>query len=410
MIQRLKGDDTIDQGTLVTGRRRDVHDSRSSVALSSAGGYPLVTVEQSRPDSAFHVRHAITAYAPTAPASLPATDRYIAAFDASPTPTLLTDAAERIVWCNAAMRGLLHTPSILVIGRPWRFLLEPRLQERDALTPTRARPDTDAYTLRDGAVEQPVRVRSIRLHGQAGDALLLVEPEMAEADTPALDGTLLLDAAHELRSPLLALSLALSGLDTTGAVSSDRADDERLIRSLQRSTIHLQTLVENLLDTARIGANLFTVDPKATMLRTIVREAVHVVTPLLRGDGQRIVVELPEDDLVVLADAQRICQVLVNLLHNAIKYGPTKETIMVRAGASQGCPTVEVVDGGAGIPVDERARLFTRCYRGTNTTAMPGSGLGLAICKAIVEAHGGDIGVRGGAGQGTVFWFTLRLV
>jgi len=370
-----------------------------------------VTVEQSRPNSAFHVRPASTAYAPTAPASLPATDRYMAAFDASPTPTLLVDAAERIVWCNAAMRGLLHTPSILMIGMPWRFLLEPRRHDRDTLSEGRARPNTGAsYTLRDGAVEQPVVVRSIRLHGQAGDALLLVEPETAEEEAPALDGTLLLDAAHELRSPLLALSLALSGLDTTGAAPPDRADDERLIRSLQRSTIHLQTLVENLLDTARIGANLFTVDPKATMLGTIVREAVHVVTPLLRGDSQRIVVELPDDDLVVLADAQRLCQVLVNVLHNAIKYGPPEETIVVRAGASQGQATVEVVDGGTGIPADEQARLFTRCYRGTNTTAMPGSGLGLAICKAIVEAHGGEIGVRGGHEQGTVFWFTLRLV
>ncbi len=374
----------------------------------------MVTVEQSRPDSAFHTYESPTVHTTRAPAPQPTDDLYMAAFDASPTPTLMTDADGCIVSSNAALRHMLHLPFVLLIGTPWRLLLAPCHDDQGR--PGRRFSDLDGapYTLWDGPIARPVTVRFASLHGQDqdGGTLLLIEPQppAPESLTPAVDGALLLDAAHELRSPLLALSLALSGLDTTDAASPNRADDERLIRSLQRSTVHLQTLVENLLDTARIGANLFTVDPKATMLGTIVREAVCVVTPLLRGDGQRIAVELPEDDLGVLADASRVRQVLVNLLHNAIKYGPFGETIAVRAGTNQGCATVEVRDGGAGIPADEQTRLFTRCYRGTNTTALPGSGLGLAICKAIVEAHGGEIGVRGGHGQGTVFWFTLRRV
>jgi len=381
------------------------------VALSSAGGYPVVTVEQSRPDSAFHGRDGTTVGAPVAQPPLPSTDLYKAAFDADPTPMLLIDAAERIVSCNMAMRRLLHLPFVLLIGTPWRLLLAPRPEDRDGLCPMRASDAATPCLLHDGPVEQPVTVRSTALHGPAG-ALLRVEPETSERDGPSFDGALLLDAAHELRSPLLALSLALSGLaeDSDSAAPLRQVDDGRLIRSLQRSTVHLQTLVANLLDTARIGANRFTVDPKATPLETIVCEAIHVVTPLLNRDGQRIMVELPENDPIVLADAQRMRQVLVNVLHNAIKYGPTGETITVRARASRDYATVEVVDGGAGIPVEERACIFARYYRGSTAAATPGSGLGLAICKAIVDAHGGEIGTRGGDGHGTIFWFTLRLV
>lgn len=381
----------------------------------------MVTIEQFRSDVAFPVRESLTIDTTMmARAVQPATNVYMAAFDASPTPTLLVDADGLILSSNAAMLQMLHLPPAPLIGTPWRLLLAPRQDDRD-LPGQRPSPlDSVPYSLWDGAVGRPVTVRWVSLQGQNGAALLLIEPRplVLEEPAPAADGTLLLDAAHELRSPLLALSLALSGLEGDSATPREPEDDDRLIRSLQRSAVHLQTLVENLLDTARIGANLFAVEPRATLLTTIVHEAICVVAPLLRRDGQRIVVEEADPGLTVLADAQRMRQVLVNLLHNAIKYAASDEAIIVRMGASGGCATVEVIDAGPGIPLDERTHLFTRYYRGASTRSTPssGAGLGLAICKAIMGAHGGEIGVResargnGGDGRGATFWFTLRSI
>ena len=111
---------------------------------------------------------------------------------------------------------------------------------------------------------------------------------------------------------------------------------------------------------------------------------------------------------VVLADARRIQQVLVNLLSNATKYGPDGDVIEVRAEPRGGQVRVAVTDHGPGIPPPEQPRLFEAYFRSVvSSRATPGVGLGLAIVKAIVEAHGGQVGVESTPPHGTTMWFTL---
>jgi signal transduction histidine kinase len=183
------------------------------------------------------------------------------------------------------------------------------------------------------------------------------------------------------------------------------------VAALQSSAVHLQALVENLLDAASIDACRFRVSPSETDLATVVDEAVLVVAPLLAQHGQQILRDLPDDALEAYVDPQRLRQVLVNLLHNAVKYGPRHETIVVRARRRGRWAIVEIVDRGSSLTSDELERLFERGFRGHAAQAVAGSGLGLAIAKAIVEAHGGEIGVQcDPGGEGTTFWFTLRAV
>ncbi len=227
-------------------------------------------------------------------------------------------------------------------------------------------------------------------------------------DTPRIgihDNTFLRDLAHELRSPLCSFNLALTSLDNDTALDAD--DRALLLGALRGSAAHMQSIVDNLSDAAESGALSFAVRPTETDLAAIVRDAIDIVAPLLRPSGQRVVVDLPCDPLTVLADPPRLRQVLVNLLHNAIKYGPCGETITVRARV-EAMATVEVIDRGPTIPLDQRARLFERLFRG-HATNTPGEGLGLAISRAIVAAHGGSIGLRCAAGHGNTFWFTLHL-
>jgi signal transduction histidine kinase len=333
------------------------------------------------------------------------TDPRAKAFEVFPVPALIIGTKGQIVASNAAASDLFGTAPALLAGvQCWELLTA-----RDA---ARERDETRPFTAHTARGDRPIILRGLPLAlvGDPAPMLLLLESERAPAvDARTEDRLLLLDVAHELRSPLHSFNLALSGLvgATDGLTETDR---QKLVGALQRSSIHLQTLVENLLDSASLGASQFSVVPDSIDLSTVIRESVLMVDPLLTPNKQRIVVDLPYEPLVVMADAQRLRQVLVNLLHNAIKYGPKQERIKVRARRKHGEILVKVTDRGPGIPEAEHSRLFERFYRGQAAAAAGhGNGLGLSIARATILAHGGAIGVRNEPKVGTTFWFTLRV-
>jgi signal transduction histidine kinase len=131
--------------------------------------------------------------------------------------------------------------------------------------------------------------------------------------------------------------------------------------------------------------------------------------PLLEKHGQRLVVELPAATPMVNADPRRTAQVLINLLSNASKYGPDDAEIEIRASAEGDWVRVSVADSGPGVPAVHRQNLFRRFVhpQPSNDKARVGVGLGLSVVKAVVEAHGGEVGVDERADGGSIFWFTL---
>jgi two-component sensor histidine kinase/PAS domain-containing protein len=348
-------------------------------------------------------------------------DPRIAAFDTLATPALLVDGPGRILACNLAASNLIGQSARSLVGSQRQKLLVPR-------EATAQRPGTQPYTLQSTRGDSwPVLVRAVALSpdNEPPCTLLLLEAERAapkgrgdnvspsdsgaDAPVPAPEeNPLILDVAHDLRSPLHAFNMALSGL--MGARDDlSESDHGRLVGALQRSSVHLQTLVENLLDAASLGASQFSLMLDAIDLATVVRESMLIVDPLLGPNGQRLTVTLPDEPLVVPGDAQRLRQVLVNLLHNAIKYGPKGGEIKIRARRKHMDITVKVTDQGPGIPEDEQSRIFERYYRGRSAGSMShGNGLGLSIARAIIQAHGGTIGVKNEPKGGTSFWFTVR--
>jgi signal transduction histidine kinase len=217
----------------------------------------------------------------------------------------------------------------------------------------------------------------------------------------------LFSVAHEVRTPLASLvaSVEILAGDYEHMAPAER---EATIRRIERGAVRLQTLVENVLDAGSIRAGRFTIHPSPADLGMVLEGAVATLQPLLEEKHQQLTTDLPEALPAVLADERRIAQVFANLISNASKYGPDGDRITVEARAQEGDVLVKVSDHGPGIPLPEQGELFERYFRSSSSArSSPGTGLGLAISKAIVEAHGGAVGLESDPEHGTTVWFTL---
>ena len=223
-------------------------------------------------------------------------------------------------------------------------------------------------------------------------------------------GHFLANVAHEFRTPLAAVAASAELLlDQIYELSAVELGD--LLTSLHLGVFGLQTLVDNLLESASIEAGRFRVSPRPCNLGEIIAEAIRTMQPLLDKRSQCLVVELPAAIPIVQADPRRTVQVLVNLLSNAGRYAPDGTEIQIRATLSAGRVRVSVADQGPGIAPDQRKEVFRRFLHSgpSDDTAQHGTGLGLSVVKAIIEAHGGLVGVDDVPSGGSVFWFTLKV-
>jgi len=253
----------------------------------------------------------------------------------------------------------------------------------------------------------PTRRRSVERDAQV--ALVFRDVSEAEA-VHRLLGHFLANVAHEFRTPLSALAASVELL-LDQAPDLSTAELAELLNSVHLGVLGLQTLIDNLLESASIEAGRFRVYPRPAHVSEIIGEAIRVMQPLLDRHGQRLVVELPATMPVVRADSRRTVHVLVNLLSNASRYGPDDVEIEVGATVQGDWVRVTVADTGPGVPPEARDDLFRRFVYPDlgNDRAQVGAGLGLSVVKAIVEAHGGEVGVDDRQGGGSAFWFTLPL-
>jgi signal transduction histidine kinase len=237
-------------------------------------------------------------------------------------------------------------------------------------------------------------------------ALHTVRDVTSQAELLRLKEDFLLQVAHELRTPIAALSATLDLL-VEDALTMSREELGSMVGT-RRSALRLEHLVENLLDAGSIEAGTFQIRTMPTSVRSCLQEALVFVQPLLDSKRQLISTQLHASSDRVLADPRRTGQVLANLLANASKYAPEDTKVFVATSTKDGYVRVTVRDEGPGIPADEQARLFQRFFRSREVRDQAGGlGLGLSICRAIVHAQGGEIGIESAVGRGTSVHFTL---
>lgn len=243
------------------------------------------------------------------------------------------------------------------------------------------------------AGRRPGRVRSV----------VVLRDITAAKEMDELKSMLLSTISHELRTPLTSIR-ALSELLVRH--DFDSAEARQIAATINRESERLTRLVDNVLDAARIEAGRLPTYPRPLELAPVIREAVAV----LEGQaGPRFLVDVPANIPRVLADPDRLRQVLDNLLSNAVKYGPPDGEVCVRARRERDAVRVSVADHGPGIAPEDIPRLFDRFQRLHRAESTGGAGLGLFITRNLVELMGGEIQVVSRPGQGSTFSFTLPL-
>lgn len=240
------------------------------------------------------------------------------------------------------------------------------------------------------------------------ESALVIRDISKEEAIHRLLGRFIASAAHELRTPLTALEASIELLlDPNQDLTSE--EEDQLYTSLHLGIFKLHHLVDNLLESANIEARRFRISPRITDLSMVISEAVQTMRPLLYKYDHSITTEMPLDLPSVYADRKRVVQVLVNLISNSNKYSPSQEEIRVAVKVEKESVRVSVLDRGPGIPSDQREGLFERFVYPAQESefSQSGAGLGLSVVKAIIEAHGGEVGVRDREGGGSDFWFSL---
>ncbi len=226
--------------------------------------------------------------------------------------------------------------------------------------------------------------------------------------------------SHELRTPLASVRLLAETLED--AIDTDPEQAQAFVEKIENEVHHLTALVTELLDLSRIesGQTPMSIEPVEAEL--LVREVMARMLPQAQRHRVQLGTEIEQGKTLVAADSRQITRVLVNLLHNAIKYTPSGGTVVIgtrpQNGSGGTAQSFFVRDTGAGIPPEDLPRIFERFYkvnraRSKAAFSMPGSlesggsGLGLAIARHVVEAHGGRIKAESTLGQGSIFTFTL---
>jgi signal transduction histidine kinase len=344
-----------------------------------------------------------------------------AVFDGDPNGMALFDADGMLRLASHRMEEIFGVPLRSMYGHPFEEIY--RLKLEQALTGDRAAmldrvrrifADRDAPSVDEIELERP-RYRALTrvtapVRGPSGEFLgrLVVYTditEQRELDRQRAD--FLTVAAHELRTPLTPLSMYLQSIERR--LSRGQAVGSDLVVKARRQVERLGKLVEDLLDISRLESRRLVLGAADVELNDLVDDVVADFRAQTRNHD--VVFHRTGAPVLVQGDRERLEQVMVNLLQNAIKYTPHGGQIRVTIEREETEARVSVHDPGIGIPSEEQSRLFQRFFRAGNATTRNygGLGIGLYVSHEIVQRHGGRFEVRSEVDKGSTFTFYLPL-
>lgn len=265
----------------------------------------------------------------------------------------------------------------------------------------------DLSVLESLALAAASAIVNARLYRDLKDHAIELEKafgELKEADR--IKDEMIQNVSHELRTPMTFI-LGYIEIIANGELGSVTGEQRRGLEIVRKKARSLMTIVSDIVALQRMSVD--TLDRRLMEVPQVIDQAVKTVEIASRDGTYKFITDVPYDIPNVRADAERISQVLDNLLGNAIKFSPEGGIISVQARAAVNDVVFTVQDSGVGIKPENVRNVFNRFYQedGSTTRRFGGVGLGLAICKEIVEAHGGQIWVESEPGKGTIFSFSL---
>ncbi len=317
---------------------------------------------------------------------------------------LIVDGNGQVAMANRSASVLLRSPTSVMEGRSYVEAL--RDHELSAVLQRcleQGSPQTG--TAEVGPGRRFLRIVATPLRGQPYGALALLQDLTEVRRVERVRRDFIANVSHELRTPLTSLKALVETLEE-GALDDPPAARDFLAK-MHSEVDGLAQLVGELLELSRIESGQVSLHLEPVDVEPLTRKTADRFLAQATRAGLKLSVEAPADLPTVLADPQRIEQVLVNLIHNAIKFTPSGGEIVVGARKEADGLVLWVADNGVGISAEDLPRIFERFYKADRSRSNGGTGLGLAIAKHLVEAHGGRIWAESIEGRGSTFAFTL---
>lgn len=244
------------------------------------------------------------------------------------------------------------------------------------------------------------RINTAETESELGQLAAILNSTFARLETAfAQQKQFAADAAHELRTPV---SVILTQTQTALNRERDAAGYKQTVEACQRAAQRMRKLIEALLELARFDAGQEVLKRQRFDISKTIAESAQLLGPLADERGVKIISEL--DPLEITGDPERLAQVVMNLLTNAVQYNRPNGEVRLHLTKENGLAVLKIADAGQGIPAGDLSRIFERFYRADKSrTGAGNTGLGLAICKAIIEAHAGTIDVSSLENEGTTF-------
>jgi PAS domain S-box-containing protein len=302
-----------------------------------------------------------------------------------------------------------YTSEAVLANKPWEDLATARSQGRSTDEGWRVRKDGTLFWA--GTVVTALKDLNGRPYGFAKVTQDLTQRRHAEtlASTAQRMHEFIAMLAHELRNPLAPIRNAVTLMGRRG-LSDPLLESMR--QTIDRQSVLLTRLLDELLDVNRIARGQFAIEKEPVDIRTVLTRAVEASRPLIDSRGHSLAVLAPDEPVRVLGDAVRLTQALVNLLNNAAKYTPDGGQIRLAIAVRRAEVDIRVIDNGIGIEQEMLEKVFDLFVQvdPLGTAALGGLGVGLALVRRVIELHGGSVHARSeGKGRGTEFVIRLPL-
>lgn len=323
---------------------------------------------------------------------------------------IVYSAQNVITFANNTVTEMLEIPVDELVGSTRELWTIFGLEPLDTFDPQRG-----GSQVRQVTIEEPEhRIVDVRTdpviddHGGYLGFVATVHDVTAEREIGQMKNEFVSTVSHELRTPLTSIKGYVDLILDEEAGEINEIQRE-FLSIVKENSDRLVELINDLLDISRIESGRIHLKVQPLDVAERIKGAVDTFRAVLEQAGRTVTVDVPEELPRAAGDPDRVGQVLINFISNAIKYSPEGGNVWVRAAADDDFVRVSVTDEGIGIAEEDMAQLFTKFYRVDSklTREIGGTGLGLSIVKSIIELLGGEVGCQSAPGAGSTFWFTL---